>query len=52
MSACAGSDEGVDIDGIANGLSTVISPSVVVVFREPIVLCADILDADGALLDQ
>ena len=52
MSACAGSNEGADVDGIATGLSAVMSPSAVAVFGEPIVLCANILDADSALLGR
>ena len=50
MSACTGSDEAADVDGVANGVSMVTSPSIVVVFRESFVLFADILDADSALL--
>ena len=52
MSTCTGADEAAAVDGIVNGLSTVTSPSivVVVVFGESFVLFADILDADGALL--
>ena len=49
MSACTGSDEAEDVNGIANGILTVKSPSVVLVFGEPFVLCAD---ADGALLGR
>ena len=52
MTACTEADEAVDVDGIANDLSTVTSPSIVVVFGESFVLFADILDADGTLLGR
>ena len=52
MSACTGTDDAADVDGIANDLSTVTHPSNVAVFGESFVLFADILDADGALLGQ
>ena len=52
MSACTGADEAADVDGIANGLSTVTSPSIVAVFGESFVLFADILDAESALLGR
>ena len=50
FSVCAGPDKDADIDGTAGGVLTVTSPSVDVVFGEPILLCADILDAEGTLL--
>ena len=52
MSACTGTDDAADVDGIANGLSMVTSPSNVAVFGESFVLFADIFDADGALLGR
>ena len=52
MSACAGSKEGADVDGTATGASAVMSPSAIAVLGGPIILCADILDADGALLGR